>query len=59
MICQDWHGFQIKRQIVNILGFSVHTGSLSLIFSFILHLKNVNAIISSGGIQSDPGLNPI
>lgn len=59
VICQDWHDFQIKHQIVNILGLSVHIRSLSVILSFILHLKNVKAIISCGGIQSDPGLNPI
>lgn len=59
LICQDWHDFQVKRQIVSSLGFSVHIRSPSLILSFILHLKNVNAIISCGGIQSDPGLNLI
>ena len=59
VICQDWHDFQIKCQIVNILGFSVHIRSLSLILGFILHLKKYKAIISCGGIQSDPGLNPI
>ena len=48
MIWQDWHNFQIKGQIVNILGFPSHIRPLSLILSFILHFKNVKAIISCG-----------
>lgn len=48
VICQDWHDFQIKRQIVNILGFSVYIRSLSLILSFILHLKNIKLLLAVG-----------
>lgn len=54
VICQDWHNLQIKGQIVNNLGLSIHIRSPSLILSFILLVKIVKDIISSGQYTNRP-----